>query len=986
MARVDLPNYFNQPSMAAGEIGPELYGRVDQELYYIGLRTARNAIIKQYGGAMNRAGTHFTAEAKDSTKQVRLIPFQFNESQTYALELGDESLRVISNSGEIIESTYNITGITQANPAVVTTSGAHGYSTGNDVFIAGVAGMTDVNGRSFRVTVLSATTFSLQDYSGNNINSSSYPAYGSGGTVARIYTQTTPWDASDLFELNYAQSADVITVCHPDYPMRDITRTTNTNWTVTEFDVKNGPFKDINGDETKTVYASAATGTGITITASSAIFEAGDVDSLFYIEQNSTDATKGWDVQKGINASEVRRAGFNYYQAPASPSSTYNVSSCTTSESSVVIVTTAAHGLSNGNAVYVSGTGFYKLDSKFFRVRVINTTTVVLEYLTGGDVTDVSASGTTGTIKNAFATGTIKPEHDDGTEVDGDPGTPWTFLHSGFGIVRITAIGGGGTTATADVIKRLPDNVVGSGGATFNWAKAAWSSTQGYPSACAYHKQRFITGGTTLEPNRIWMSGVNLRTEFGRSRPVLDDEEITIVLDTTEVNAVRHLLGLSSLIVLTSSSEQLVNGRDDALLATDPPNAKVQGYNGANRIKPIIIGNTALYVENTGDVLRTLQYQLDTDSFTGIDLTARSPHLFRNKTIVDWAYHKRPYSVIWVIQDDGSLLGLTFMAEQKVYAWHRHDTDGIYESVCCINEGDETGAYFVVKRTINGVTKRYIERMASRQFTVIEDAMFVDSGLSYDGRNTTATTITISGGTTWDTPEVLTLTASSSIFVSTDVGNQIQFVNGNVTYRLDITAYTSGTVVSAIPTKELPVAYRSTARTDWRFARKTFKNLWHIEGKTVSILADGSVLPQQTVASGQLTLPRPSARCHIGLPFASELETLDLAQPAGQTKAVSVNIPTVFITAQETRGLYVAANEYKTLENTTGDIVLDGFTLMQGRSPEIGYDPAIPAQTDVIEVGTQAGWSNRGRIAIRQTDPLPYTVNCITTENIFGTR
>ncbi len=978
-----MTEFFNQPSMAAGEIAPDLYGRVDTDMYYIGLRKAYNFIIKQYGGACNRMGTYFTSEARDSSKPQRNISFQFNEEQTYALELGHQTMRIIANGGEILETASNITGITKANPGVVTTGSSHGLSDGDDVYIAGVVGMTDVNGRSFRVDVLTSTTFALKDYQLNNVDTTNYPTYASGGTASRIYTVATPWDSADLFELNYAQSADVITVAHPDYPLRDITRTGLTSWTVNVFDAKNGPFKDINADEAKTVYTSAASGTGVTLTASTGIFTADDVDTLFYIEQNATDATKGWDVQKGINPGEIRVAGYNYYQAPATPNSSYTVSAIAMNNGACRVTTTATNNITNASTVYITGTGIGKLDSKYFRTRAISTTQFYIEYLTGGDVDIGVTTASAGTIANAFGTGTIKPEHDDGTQVDGDPGVPWTYLHSGFGIVKITGYTSP-TVVTVDVIKRLPDNVVGAGGATLNWAKAAWSKTQGYPSAFTYHKQRAIAGGSLLEPNRAWLSNVNARTDFIRSRPILDDESITLVLDTTQVNAVRHLLGLTNLIVLTSSSEQLVNGKDDALLATDPPIAKVQGYNGSNRVKPLILGNTALYVENTGDVVRTMQYDLSTDSFTGIDLTARSPHLFRNKRIVDWGYQKRPHSVIWVIQNDGSLLGLTFMAEQKVYAWHRHVTDGVFESVCCIQEGNETAAYFVVKRTINGVTKRYTERFASRQFSAIEDAMFVDCGLSYDGRNTTATTITISGGTTWDAPEELTLTASSSIFVSTDVGNEIQFVNGKVTYRLTISQYTSGTVVKAIPTKAIPASYQAVARTDWRFARLTFKNLWHVEGKTLTILSEGKVVTKQTVTNGQITLEKPSSRAHFGIGYAAELETLDIAQPGGQTKAASVNIPQLFLTVQETVGVYVAANEYQPLETSTGDMYADGFVLMQTRSTSLGYDQAIPAQTDIIEVATNAGWSNKGRVCIRQIDPLPVTINCITSEVAFG--
>lgn len=902
-----MAEYLNQPSFAAGEIGPELYGRVDQELYYIGLRACRNFIVRQYGGVSNRPGSYIVSESVNSDYKTRLIPFQFNEIQTYCLQLTHNKMRVVKDGGEVLETAYTrtITGITQATEGVVT-SAAHGFSNGDDVYVSGVSGMIELNARTFRVSDVAANTFKIKDFQGNYINTSGYNAYLSGGTAARIYTLATPWPESVLFDLNYAQSADVITVVHPTYPIKDITRTDHDAWTVTDFNVSEGPFKDVNVTAT-TIISSAVTGV-VTLTASTAIFNANDVNTLIYLEQMPTDTTATWEVGKVVAAGQIRRAGFNYYST--------------------------------------------------------------------------TAGGTTGTVK---------PDHTEGSATDGDAGVTWTYLHSGFGIAKITAIGGGGTTATATVIKRLPDLLTTT--ATTNWAKAAWSATEGYPGAVSYYKQRLWFGGPTLAPNRLDCSVVGARTNFGKSKPILDDEAIVLPLDTREVNAIRHLIPLKQLIVLTSSSEQLITSADNLILATSPPGADVQGYNGSSKVHPIVIGNTAIFVEDTGDVVRSLQYDLQADAFTGIDLTARSPHLFRNKEIVDWAYQKRPLAVIWTVMDDGSLNGFTFMQEQKVYAWSRHDTDGTYESVCCIREGKETASYKMVRRLVNGTYRRYLERDASRYMASIEDAHFVDCGLSYDGRNTGATTVTVSGGTTWDNPEVLTLTASSAIFTPLDatLGNEITFVDSTAkqTYRLTISAYTSGTVVSAIPSKLVPVAYRGVARTDWRFGRKEFYNFGHLEGKEVSVLAEGNVIEGLSISNGTLTLPRPATVLHAGLPYISELETLDLAQPQGQGKAKVVNIPMLYLTVQESRAIFVATTSYgNTSQTWAGDIRArldsDKFVEVKQRNPSTGYDPAIPAETGLFEVNTNSSWSRTGRICIRQPFPLPITINCITEEVPVG--
>jgi len=909
MARAD---FLNQSAFGAGEIAPYLYGRVDQALYYIGLRTCRNFVVRQYGGVSNRPGSFFIGEVKDSTRPVRLIPFSFNETQTYVIELGHLYARFIANGGQILETAVNVSGITQANPAVVTTSAAHGLTTGQDVFLTGINGMVNLNGRSVRVTVLTATTFSIQTYQGANINSTTFPAYTSGGTMARIYTVTTPWDASDVFELNYAAKNDVLTVVHPDYKPTDVTRTGNTAWTVTDFASTQGPFQDKNAGST-TVIASAVSGTGVTITASASLFTASMVGQLFYIEQEPSDATKAWEVGKTIAIGDIRRAGANYYIA-----------------------------------------------------------------------------------LNAATTGTVKPDHTEGSATDGDNGVRWDYLHSGFGIVQITGFTSA-TVVTATVINRLPNNVTTT--ATTIWARAAWSADEGYPSAAAYHKQRFALGGTRNAPNRLWFSSVGLRAFFGKSNPILADESFKLDLDTTEVNAIRHLLPLKQLIALTSASEQLINGQNGILDATETPLAEVQGYTGSSKVKPIIVGNTAIYVEDTGDVVRSLQYDFGSDSFTGIDLTARSPHLFEGKTVVDWAFQRRPLSVVWTVMNDGALNGFTFMQEQKFFAWHRHDTDGLYKSVACIREGRETSTYQVVQRTINGQTVQYIEKHASRQIptdtrlnTKARDQFFVDCGLSYDGRNTTGTTITVTGGTTWDSPEILTLTASTSIFKATDVGNQIVFwyINAEgtqIALRFNITAFTSGTVVSAIPTKLVPVTHRATARTDWEFARTTFTNFSHLAGKPAAVLADGNVVKELTFSAlGVLTLPDPAAVVHAGLGYVSDFETLDIAgdeRAPGSLKAKTTNDPRLFVTVQETRDLYASINGF---DDAVIDVTSPTSKFMQykPRDPDTGYDLPIPLYSELFEITLNSQWSKRQRVCIRNIEPTAITINSITPESVLG--
>lgn len=220
-----------QASFSKGEIAPAAYGRVDTAMYQAGLRTARNVIVQRFGGVVNRAGLEFIGPVKDFSYAPRLIGFEFKSSDTYLLEFGDFYVRVIRNGGYVLEAAKNITGITQANPPVLI-SNAHGYSNGDTVFAAAVVGMTQVNQRLFTVRNATANTFTLESvFTGTAINATTYSAYVSGGTVARVYTFASPYAIADVDTLKVLQSADTMTLTHPSYAPRELTRSGHASWT-----------------------------------------------------------------------------------------------------------------------------------------------------------------------------------------------------------------------------------------------------------------------------------------------------------------------------------------------------------------------------------------------------------------------------------------------------------------------------------------------------------------------------------------------------------------------------------------------------------------------------------------------------------------------------------------------------------------------------------------------------------------------------------
>ena len=252
-----------QTNFTAGELTPKLAGQVDFKKYNNGVEILENMTVFPQGGASRRYGSRFVCEVKNSANATRLIPFEFNITQSYCLEFGDQYIRFFKDNGQIVEADKTVSNITQANPAVVTAS-SHGYSNGDHVYINSVVGMTEVNGRRYTVANVTTNTFEL-----SGINSTGYTAYGSGGVAQKVFEIATSYTTAQVFDLKFTQSADVMYIVHPEHEPSKLSRTGHTSWTLAEVDFgTTGPYLDANTTTTTLTPASASTGTGVNITAS----------------------------------------------------------------------------------------------------------------------------------------------------------------------------------------------------------------------------------------------------------------------------------------------------------------------------------------------------------------------------------------------------------------------------------------------------------------------------------------------------------------------------------------------------------------------------------------------------------------------------------------------------------------------------------------------------------------------------------------------
>lgn len=300
----------------AGEISPKLEGRIDLQKYNESTQTLNNMLVYPSGGVTRRPGTFFAGRSKDGGK-VRLTNFEFSDEQAYVLEFGASYIRFYKDGGILTETVKNITAITAANPAVVTSS-SHGFTNGDRVFIKSVAGMTELNNREFTVAGATTNTFEL-----SGINSSSFTAYSSGGTAGKIVEVTTTYSATEIFEINYTQSADVMYLAHKSHEPAKLTRTTATSFTLTDIDFVDGPYLDENITDT-TMYASAATGS-VTVTASTDTFAASDVGRLIRFREILEIEHDEWAASTSYaNNATVRFAGHVYKQATGSTQTSGN--------------------------------------------------------------------------------------------------------------------------------------------------------------------------------------------------------------------------------------------------------------------------------------------------------------------------------------------------------------------------------------------------------------------------------------------------------------------------------------------------------------------------------------------------------------------------------------------------------------------------------------------------------------------------------------
>ena len=523
------------------------------------------------------------------------------------------------------------------------------------------------------------------------------------------YEVVSPYLAADLFDIHYVQSADVMTLVHPSYPPMELRRLGALNWTLT----------------TISFGAIIATPTGVTATPS-----------------------------PGYLARIVSITLAN----PA------------------LITTAASHTLALGDGIYISGlvvviggtstdlSGFYlvNLVPVDGSGNLIPNELQVMDYngnmLDGSGWSSITSYGTIQygdkiyNINSVYAVAALAADNVSQSVLSATA-TALDNLNvpGSYNTITWAAVAGASSYFVFKQKNGLWGYIGEAIGTTFTDNNIApdfsitpvnlenpFSSADNYPAAVGYMEQRRCFGGTNNNPQTLWMTNSGTESTFSYSPPVEDTDRISIKVAAREVSNIQHIVPLAQMILLTGSCEYAEYTTSGGPITPSSIGIRTQSYIGASTVQPTIVNNSLVYCAARGGHVREMGYSWQSNGFVTGDLSLRTANLFDLLTIVDQAFSKAPLPIVWFVSSNGDLLGLTYVPEQQIGSWHHHETDGFFESIATVAEGNEERLYAVINRTINGQTVRYVERMASLLVVPIQNSFFVDAGSTYSGAPVTS--------------------------------------------------------------------------------------------------------------------------------------------------------------------------------------------------------------------------------------------------------
>jgi hypothetical protein len=969
-------------SLTSGEWSRKGLGRYDLQKYASGAKKLENFIINQLGGASFRPGTRFLAETKDSSKASRLIPFQYAADQDYVIEMGNLYMKFYENDGDSV----TITPTDPYTKLLCHFNGTDGAktgtaATGQTLTFVGTAQL-DTASKEFG----SASLLCDGDSDYVTVPNSNDWVFGTGdftidfwvrfSSVANscgFYEQRTNDD--NRIQLNWQTDNKVYffvrgsatTLASYTFPF---TPAADGTWYHIALVRSNSTLIDgkkialfING--------AIATATEVTAISTNSMPDTGAVLSLGY---DFGRYLAGWMDEVRVSKGVARwTADFS----ASLPTAEYSTTLSPTTE----VVTTYLEAdifniqyAQNNDVLYLVHPDY--APRKLSRTSATEFTLSLVSFVRGPFMDD-----------NITST-TITPSADTGAGITLTASTD-TFdaLHVGSlwriksGVVKISAVNSA-TEAEGDV-QAEPDGSAGDlatgPAATTDWAEGAFSGYRGYPSAIAFHEQRLYYASTESEPQKFWGSYIGAYDSFDDTAATTN-YAITFEVATEQRNAIKWLSSSNKALTIGTQGGTFSASSGDSTTTIAPANIVVSrdtNY-GAAGIMPRRISSFLYYIQRDLLKLRELSYSFNIDAITSGDMTLLAEHVLRDGSgVVDMDHQQAPNDRIYCVRSDGEMAVLTRNPEQDVMGWSRFIAgadavgNGKFESVCVIPKQDsDDQVWVIVKRNINGSTKRFIEFFMPEDFTDDFDPVRCDCSLTLDSPNT-ITGVTIAS-------DLILYTAGTGAPVLA-AGDYIK-INGvvgtteiNGIFKISATDFTVGTSFKITTTDDVAIDFATYgAWISGGEIRKMVTNisgLDHLVGETVVAQVDGYLPSTETYvvqAGGTITLSGRAAVVHVGLPYEGTIQLLKFSDgsPKGTGQTQMRRIYEITLRLDKTQGLSIG-RDTSNLGDLNYNDETDATALFTGDMPKV----------------FTTTWSRGDEIIISQTKPLPASILAIVTES-----
>ena len=507
----------------------------------------------------------------------------------------------------------------------------------------------------------------------------------------------SPYKAAHLARLRWLQSADVLYLFHPDVPIHMLRREMENGhriWKFAKVELDRGPFEDANTDETKKLSFTELEDFKYTMKATFPLFLTWDLlEALIKVEVK----VKAWS-----DTLELKPAGVTAFGEPVTIKNVFGAFSYRTTGKWTGTIR-VERCLPEGWVGKDEADWVWEEFKEYFS--------------DGGAEENFAFSGAVEEYATHFRFSYAGPKNRVVVAFDYEGG----LIER---IPRVKEIISQQQATVEDVEKKggyIPE--------TDAWAIGAFGPHYGYPSLGIFHQERLVLAATRHSPQTLWMSQPASWHDFSTSIPAKDSDAITVTLASKEVNEIQGLASRGDLLIFTTGGEW--SAKAGAKTDVFTPSSIVitpSGYRGSSDLPPLDVGSATLFVQRDGRTVRSLGYSLEMDNYTSSDLSILAEHLFRGTTVQRWAYQQAPWSIVWVVLDDGRLLALTLNQEHQVSGWGRHDLSQSNVVDVCSIPGAGAGqddVYFAFSRLGGGVV---VERLGRQNDSAGEHA-WKDSGL-----------------------------------------------------------------------------------------------------------------------------------------------------------------------------------------------------------------------------------------------------------------